>query len=233
MPEEMLALVVPCYNPPTNWHSNLIECFNQFCEGINRKCRLILVNDGSSTGVNAEQIDEIEQAIKDFRYITYTDNRGKGYALRRGIEEAGEHIVITTDVDFPYTNQSMLKVHDSLLRNGGLVLGTRKKTYYQKVPLFRKLLSLSFRLTIRMFLKLQVDDTQCGLKGMDQEARRVFLETKVDGYLFDLEFVKLISTREIPINRVNATLKPSIEFTNMSPRILMRESANLLKIMRL
>lgn len=232
MPEEKLALVVPCYNPQENWHQNLIKCFDEFCEVVGRSCQLILVNDGSTRGVSTDHIDAIDGAVEDFIYLSYEENRGKGYALRTGIDEAGDQMIITTDIDFPYTNDSMVKVCEVLMKNGGLVLGTRKKTYYRRVPLFRKLLSVSFRLTIRMFLKLQVDDTQCGLKGMDRQARKVFLQTRVDGYLFDLEFVKLITARKIPISRVNATLKPDVEFTNMSPRILLRESANLLKIMR-
>lgn len=233
MPEEKLALVVPCYNPQEDWHQNLVKCFGEFCDSIGRSCRLILVNDGSTRGVTAEQIQVIEEAVEEFTYLSYPDNRGKGFALRQGIQQAGDQMIITTDIDFPYTNQSMVKVYEVLTRNGGLVLGTRKSSYYRKVPLFRKLLSVSFRMTIRMFLKLQVDDTQCGLKGMDREAAGVFMETSVDGYLFDLEFVKIITSRKIPISRVNASLKPSIEFTNMSPRILLRESANLIRIMRL
>ena len=232
MPQEKLALVIPCYNPPENWHHNLIRCFNEFCNGIGSACKLILINDGSESGIRPEHIEEIKQAISDFKYISYQENQGKGYALRKGIADVDEAIIITTDVDFPYTNDSILRVYEALKKNGGLVLGTRKKTYYRKVPFFRKLLSVSFRVTIRLFLKLEVDDTQCGLKGMDSRAAEVFLNTRIQGYLFDLEFVKLISAENIKISRVDAALKPDIKFTNMNPRILFRESANLMKIIR-
>lgn len=232
MSDHQLEIVVPCYNPEGLWYEDLVNNFKVFAESVQLPCRLILVNDGSTKGVSESDIRHIRNAIPNFDYLSYSQNRGKGYALRIGMAKAQSSLVITTDIDFPYTNDSMVAVYQELKAKGGLILGHRKKTYYRRVPLFRKLLSIGFRLIIKLFLKLEVDDTQCGLKGLDKEALQAFLLTKVDGYLFDLEFVKLITQENISINRVNATLKPSIIFTNMSPRILLREFSNLLKIVR-
>ncbi len=232
MSEQPLELVVPCYNPANLWHEDLIANYWKFCESINQDCRLILINDGSTRGVTESEIDQIKASIPHFLYLSYSDNKGKGHALRYGISRVESDFLITTDIDFPYTNESMVALYDELLTHQGLILGTRKTTYYRKVPFFRKVLSLAFRIILKLILKLEVDDTQCGLKGLDKATRQIFLQTKVDGYLFDLEFVRIVSKKNLPIHRVNAVLKPSIEFTNMSPRILMREFSNLLKIVR-
>src|SRR5690606_32126290 len=125
---------------------------------------------------------------------------------------------ITTDIDFPYSNQSMVDIYEGVKQKQGLVLGHRLKTYYEKVPLFRKWLSVAFRFSLKIFLKLQVSDTQCGLKAMDSEAKKVFMETTVNGYLYDLELVKLAENKGLKLSHVDVQLKDGIIFSNMSPR---------------
>ena len=232
MSETKLAVVVPCYNPHEGWSENLINSFQQFIESIGEHCHLILVNDGTSEGISDNDINSIKAAFPDMIYESYQTNRGKGYALRAGIGHAEEPYVILTDIDFPYTIQSMVDIYDKVKQQAGLVLGHRQRSYYQKVPLFRKWLSVAFRLSLKIFLKLQVDDTQCGLKAMGPRAKAVFMETKIDGYLYDLELVRLTEKRRLPISHVNVFLKNNIAFSNMSPGILLKESSNFLKILR-
>ncbi|MAM35225.1 MAG: hypothetical protein CMH28_09140 [Micavibrio sp.] len=226
-----LNLVVPCYNPLPGWQKNLITCFNAFQESIQLPVHLILVNDGSVKGVSEIHIDEIKGAITSFTYHTYKQNRGKGFALREGLKKATSDWALTTDIDFPYENESMVRLAKQLENKGGLVLGHRKRNYYQKVPLFRKMLSVSFRVALKTFLRLHVDDTQCGLKGMGREAINVFLKTDVDGYLYDLQLVTLAQKENVSINRVEVQLKSGIEFTNMKVSVLLKELGNFLKIL--
>ncbi len=193
---------------------------------------MVLVNDGSTLGVTPGGIEQLRAAFPDLLYHTYKTNKGKGYALREGISASTAPYAITTDIDFPYTQDSMLRLANTLIQKGGLVLGHRQRNYYHKVPIFRKLLSISFRLALKILLKLNVGDTQCGLKGFDAEAKALFHKTTVNGYLYDLELVTLAAKNKVKTTRVPVTLKDGIEFTNMKPGILFKEMRNFIQILK-
>jgi glycosyltransferase involved in cell wall biosynthesis len=228
----VLDVVVPCYNPVKGWAKNTVNSFVKFQQEFSQSCRLILVNDGSTQGVSPEDIAFIQQALPDSLYVAYAQNQGKGFALREGMKRVKAPYVLTTDIDFPYTHNSMLALAEKLIKGKGLYLGHRKKNYYQKVPLFRKALSVSFRVALKAFLKLDVSDTQCGLKGFDNNTRNLFLQTQVNGYLYDLEFVSLCKKKGVSMHRVAVELKDGIVFTNMKMSILLKELRNFLKILR-
>lgn len=226
-----LSLVVPCYNPPPGWSEQLAEQFVAFRERSGcEEVKLVLVNDGSGRGVGPDQVRLIENRVGIFEFISYPTNRGKGFALRRGVAVTDSDLVLFTDVDFPYTLESMLSVEAALLREGGIATGFRQPNYYLQTPRFRKWLSRSFRWVLRTFLGLKSLDTQCGLKGFDRQGKEVFLETTIDRYLFDLEFLLKARSR-VRITNVPVVLRPNISFSSVGLNILLNEGFNFLRIL--
>ncbi len=225
-----IDVVVPCYNPLPKWEENLVTCFLQLQKDCAAQLHLILVNDGSTSGMEKANIAFIKSKVSAFTYCSYAKNKGKGHALRTGIKTSTAHLCLVTDIDFPYTNKSMVAVIENLLKYNGLIIGHRKADYYKKVPFFRRTLSKAFRLSLKLFLRIEVSDTQCGLKAMGQQAKQQFLETKVNGYLYDLEHITLVEKSKIPVTRVSVELKDGILFTNMKPKILVKEFTNFMRI---
>ena len=77
---------------------------------------LILVNDGSSNNISEDSVSTIQSFIKErFTYVSYPENRGKGYALRMGMQKSKAPYTIYTDIDFPYTLKSMLDMIEALM----------------------------------------------------------------------------------------------------------------------
>lgn len=169
-------------------------------------------------------------AIPDLTLIGYEENAGKGYALRQGVQQSNSDFYIFTDIDFPYTLESMLAVEQVLLEKGGIVAGHRDESYYGKVPWFRKVLSQGFRWFIKKLLNLPVEDSQCGLKGFDEAGKQFFMQTTVNRFLFDLEFL-VVANGKVPVYAVPVQLKEGIVFTTMGVKILWREARNFLKIL--
>ena len=192
---------------------------------------LILVNDGSTRHVGEAQIDFIRASISSFHYINYSENRGKGYALRKGVSAAKNDLIIYTDIDFPYTDDSFLAIYEGLLDGFDVVPGHRGRAYYDKTPFLRKLISKFLRWTLKTFLRLPTDDSQCGIKGFNQVGADVFLDTQIDRFLFDLEFLKLSAKRKLKIQKAPVELKPNIVFSSVSLTILARESLNFIRVL--
>jgi len=225
-------IVLPCYNPNENWHAELLK-FNDFVKG-KFDANYIVVNDGSKSKSLQNQINIlIEHQIK-VQFISYDTNMGKGFALRKGVSSASSDFIVYTDIDFPFKNESTLRVIQTLcVGQCDVVAGYRSEEYYQnKMSGFRKLLSKSFRFFIKDILNLPISDTQCGLKGFNKTGRELFLKTTINRYLFDFEFIyRSCKNKNIRVLTVPAELKDNVIFSRMKIKILVQETFNLISVL--
>lgn len=225
--------MLPCFNPNKNWEVELVH-FYDFIK-IRYDVNFIIVNDGSFNG--KQILDQINSLVKKdipVHYITYDENKGKGYALREGILASESKYAIYTDIDFPFTNESILAIIESVVNeNVDIALGNRNYDYYQNnISLFRKGLSKTFRFFIKNILGMKITDTQCGLKGLSISGKEKFLKTKITRYLFDFEFI-YISAKEksLSIKPIGVELKKNVVFSKMKIKILIQEFFNLIQIL--
>ena len=226
-----LSIILPCYNPPSGWEDVVIESCEFVQENLAVELELVIVNDGSQKNITHEQVEKIKAKIKDFKFIEYTENRGKGYALRQGVAASTKNHKIYTDIDFPYEMESLLSIYADLEKENEVVLGKRGESYYEKTPFLRKVISKFLRWVLKNFLRLPTNDSQCGLKGFNNEGAKVFLDTQIDRFLFDLEFIKLASRRGRKISTVEVDLKPNVVFSKVGFGILFREALNFMRVL--
>jgi len=228
-----IDLILPCYNPQENWEQLILSSLKEINQlSPDLQIHVILVNDGSTPPLNPDCIQTLRDQIPHFTFIDNTINRGKGYVLRDGVAQSEDQICMFTDVDFPYTLDSFIDVYESLLADDcAVAVGIRNTSYYSQTPLARKIISKVFKKLIKTFFRLKVSDTQCGLKGFNAEGRKLFLQTTIDRYLFDLEFIQLAS-RKFPkqIKGVTVELKEGIVFSKINTKILLQEGGSFMKI---
>lgn len=228
----MLDIVLPCYNPLPDWEKRIVDTVQTLEKRLNDvPVFLYLVNDGSSQNIDNQIITYLQEQIPNFQLINYPINRGKGYALRQGIAATTNDICIYTDIDFPYEVDSFLAIFDALKKDADIAIGIREAKYYEQVPRIRVFISKILKWLIRNLLKLPVADTQCGLKGFNKNGKKVFLETTIDRYLFDLEFIFLAAKQKaLKLKPVVVDLRPGIVFSNMNFKILAQEGRSFMKI---
>lgn len=224
---------MPCYNPGDRWQEELFAFYTATSHLYT--LHFIIVNDGSRNTANIqEQITLIKNRGISVLLISYEKNMGKGYALRQGVAAAGSPLVLYTDIDFPFTDESTLRVLLNLADEScDIAVGYRADNYYQKtMSFYRKVLSKSFRFFIRRILGMEVTDTQCGLKGFNQKGKEKFLATTINRYLFDFEFI-YTSGRDhsLKLKTVEVKLKENVMFSKMRPKILLQEMFNLSKVL--
>jgi glycosyltransferase involved in cell wall biosynthesis len=231
MPESIsLSVVVPCYNPAPGWRENILSNY-VFISGYAPATELIIVNDGSLKNFDPEATRQFFNAYENIKIISYVKNRGKGFALRKGVAASTGQMVIYTDVDFPYTKQSLQSVYNTLKEGHyNVVPGKRSDEYYKHLPPSRVRISHLLRFLIRSFLRIPTDDTQCGLKGFDQAGKKVFLNTSIDRFLFDLEFIFLSARKGLSIRPMDVELREGFELSTMPWKVLIQESWNFAKI---
>ncbi len=227
-----LHVIVPCYNPPEGWEAALAAKFLDFQKiiaDLTAETSLIVVNDGSSRNSSESNFERLRSLAPGSQVVSYPDNRGKGYALRQGVAASDAEYCLVTDADFPYTLDSMRRVVEVLLAKGGIAAGNRDTAYYDRVPAFRRRLSKSLRWLLRNVLRQPIDDSQCGLKAFDKAGKAVFLETTIDRFLFDLEFLMLANGR-VDVTPVPVELRSGVTFSHVGTRVLATEGGNFLKL---
>jgi len=128
----------------------------------------------------------------------YEQNRGKGYALRRGLNLAATPYKIFIDVDLAYDPEEAIKIQRLLEAGADLAVVNRAnpESQYLISPrdfpniYKRHLMSRSFNWWLRQMLPITIGDTQAGLKGITAKAWDTLApDMTTDGFFFDVELL--------------------------------------------
>ena len=78
-----LHLILPCFNPIKDWEIRVCQHLESLQLILSdTSIEPILINDGSVTGVEQKHIDYIKKRIPAIQMIEYSENHGKGFAVR-------------------------------------------------------------------------------------------------------------------------------------------------------
>lgn len=227
-----ISLIQPCYNPPPDWERNLCDTYSELVNRVGSEIELIIVLDGINTIQYAPSISYIQSNIPTANIIEYTPNMGKGYAIRKGVEVANGNIIVYTDIDFPYELDSMLNIIYALSQGlCDVAVGIKDENYYNHVPFIRRQISKLLQRMIKVLLRIPTTDTQCGLKGFKTSVKPMFLNTSINRYLFDLEFIyNSYNSKKYVIKTYPVRLREHVKFRRMNYNILFSEGMNFLKL---
>ena len=232
----MFDLIIPVYNPSVNWETKLTGNLDEFIKlypDVKKELnQIIIINDGSVKNFTGKSISFLTSCGYPVQIIDYKQNMGKGFALREGIKKSTGLYCIYTDADMPFGFQSIKLIMDELQNGTDIVAGCRnKKIYYSMAPFKRKLISKFLMWINRCILNLPFEDTQAGIKGFNADGKDLFLKTKTNRFLFDLEFILLASkVKHITLLGINVAPAQDIHFSNFKTKVLMQELLNLCKI---
>lgn len=231
MSGDKLNIIIPLYNPHTGWENQFVDHLLELKKELKEtEFTVILVNDGSITGIN--NIEEIMNRFKYLKYYSYTVNRGKGYAIRYGINNSDADFYIYTDIDFPFGCQIISQTYQILKSSKtNIVIGTRDASYFRLLPMKRRIYSFLLKKLNFFVTGFKIIDTQAGLKGLDNRAKKVLAGTKTNTFLFELEFLKNSLKQGLTFKFINVRCRPRIKFTNFRFRILLNETISLLKLL--
>lgn len=227
-----LDIILPSYNPPDGFVQKLEERLSAIQSAYpGKKLHPVVVNDGSTRNFGPETTEALRTAIPGIEIANLERNSGKGAAVRAGIALAKAPYSIYTDIDMPYSIESMCKVIDLVFEGWDVVIAVRDTGYYSKLSPLRKFLSYGSHFMNRVFLGTAHVDTQGGLKGLSPEARKIMLRTRIDDFVFDTEFVTLAArTKGVTIIDVETSLREGVQMSKMSFGVMFRELWNFFRI---
>lgn len=204
------AIIIPVYNGAMY----LPETFLELGELV-KNHQIIFVNDGSTdeTGALLEKFHK--EHTPTVTVIEYLENKGKGYAIREGLQKIAKECteVAFTDVEIPYGIQALQSGFHLLEENDDLsfVYGTRTaaaKTESQ-YSLYRKIGTRLFRLLLPRELR-NVSDTQSGLKVFKKKAAEIiFSRVKTNRWVFDTEIFLIAQEHQLRYQELPVHVKPA------------------------
>ena len=190
------TLVLPTYNAADFIESTVTRLF-RFLSAHEDWCALF-VCDGCSDDTVAKLRQLTDGYAPQLRVESYDRNRGKGYALRRGLTIADTPYKVYTDCDLAYDPEESVKLLHLLEAGADLAVVNRANPDSQFLisprdfPNIykRHLMSRSFNWWLRQMLPISIGDTQAGLKGMTAGAwDRLGPGMTTDGFFFDVELL--------------------------------------------
>ncbi len=189
-----ISVVIPAFNEE-EVIQNTLTTYMEFLSKNFKNFELIAVNDGS-----VDNTESCIRSVKDVICISYLKNRGKGYAVKRGVLRAGGDYIFFTDADLSYRPENILRAIEILGKNKvGAIAGIREKQRCD-YPFLRRVCSQAFSLFVRAALPTQLPDTQCGFKGFDKETgKRIFSMLRTVDFGFDFEVVYLLQLLDKPV----------------------------------
>ena len=199
-----LSIVIPAFNE----ESRLGPTLTAIVDYVNREglpAEIIVVDDGSRDRT-AELVEEFARKHRLVRLVRNGKNRGKGYSVRHGIEEATGDVIIMTDADLAVPIEQSQNLLDALASGYDMVIGSRalqEELQRVKPPFYRRICSIAYRAMVRTLLGLPFKDTQCGFKAFTREAaKRVFARQKIENWGFDPEILLIGSLMDYRIKEV-------------------------------
>lgn len=183
-----LSIIVPTYCGGPHIYANLVK-LDQELAAIGEPYEIIVVSDGDVDNT----YDEARRLNASHVHVYhYARNMGKGFALRYGVARSQGEIVTFIDGDGDIDPaQIAMYLHIMREANADIVVGSKRHADSQVVyPSVRRLYSATYQLLLRMFFRLEVHDTQVGLKLFRRAVLAAVLpRIVVKRYAFDLELL--------------------------------------------
>ncbi len=111
-PAPDISVVVPMYNEADNLPGTLLR-IAETLEPLGQSFEIVAVDDGSSDDT-VSILRETAQLQPWVRVVSYSPNRGRGYAQRCGFAEARGQIIMTTDADLSYHPKYLVQMAHTL-----------------------------------------------------------------------------------------------------------------------
>lgn len=202
-----VSIVIPAYNESERMKAPLAAVL-EYISG--KPIEVIVVDDGSSddTAEVAKQVFATAPQVQS-NVIRYEKNRGKGFAVKTGLQAAKADIGLFSDADLSTPIDEMPKLVDPIRNDEfDVTIGSRaldRSLIGTHQPWRREQGGRVMNLIIKTMSGLRFVDTQCGFKAFNLVKFRPLLDMMaIDRFGFDVEFLFVaqhngLRLKEIPV----------------------------------
>jgi glycosyltransferase involved in cell wall biosynthesis len=202
-----LSIIIPAYNEELRLPATL-ERIAAYLKTFGHDTEVLVVDDGSKDRT-AQVAESFRDRVPALRVIPNGVNRGKGFSVRHGMQEARGRIALFTDADLSAPIEEAGKLFDALQNQDcDVAIGSRavdRSLIFERESPFREFAGVIFNKIVRLILWLPFVDTQCGFKAFRRERCAIIFEQQtIERFGFDPELLYLsrhhgLHAVEIPV----------------------------------
>ncbi|HEV8344659.1 MAG TPA: dolichyl-phosphate beta-glucosyltransferase [Candidatus Binatia bacterium] len=204
-----MSVIIPAYNEATR----LPETLRRFQEYLSAKpfsFEIVVCLDGP-TDPTRKVLDDMACEVKHMKILDRKVNRGKGYTVREGMLQAVGRIRLFSDADNSTDIAHFDKMEPFFNRDYDVVICSRASkdvlgaTQAVAQPWPKRILGDLGNLFVQLIAVRGIWDTQCGFKAFrDYAAEKIFSQSVIDGWGFDIEVLALARALNYKIGIVPA-----------------------------
>jgi dolichyl-phosphate beta-glucosyltransferase len=203
------SIIVPAHNEAARILPYL-QSIASYMQDRGQAYEILVIDDGS-TDTTASVVETAAASIPEIQLLRAPLRRGKGAAVRRGMQAAVGQLQLFADADGATPIQELARLEEAMANGADVAIGSRSLAsrlpdYAVRARWYRTILSNLFNSLIQQKGLRGITDTQCGFKLFRQSvAADLFGVSSIDGYGFDLELLYVAQQRgyrvaEIPVN---------------------------------
>ena len=192
-----LSIIIPCYNES----KTISTIIDKVISSSEYEKEIIVIDDFSTDGT-VDILKSIEKKIS--KLIFNEKNYGKGYCLKRGIQEASGDIVLIQDADLEYSPNDYPKLIEPIKQGyADVVYGSRFIGSDEKRVLFfwHSLGNKILTMLSNMFTNLNLTDMECCYKAFKSEVIKD-INLKENRFGFEPEITAKIAKKQVIIFEV-------------------------------
>ena len=201
-----LNITIPCYNEEKILKNSITTLYNFLNKNIEEKEWNIVIVDNNSTDNTKEVSKQLTKNFDRVKYV-FTENKGKGIAIKTGWKKFDADIYIFMDADLSTDLSSLPDLISGIKKEGyDMVVGSRfHENSNVKRTTIRKIISYSYRLIKKILTGSTITDAPCGFKSTNNEiVKEVLPYVKDNEWFFDSELLiitenKGYKIKEIPV----------------------------------
>ncbi len=209
-----LSIIIPMYNE-ASIAETCVRTLAEAMENAGISYEILFSDDGSTDDCAAiieKTARELVLTGGEIRVVKAEKNRGKGHAVRLGMQAAQGELCLFTDCDLAYGTDVIAAMANRMKSSDADVLiGSRAiaKDGYAGYTPARKLASKAYVRLLAASAGFRYTDSQCGIKLFRREAaQKIFSLAETDGWAFDFELLLLAdkfgyTIEEYPVTVLN------------------------------
>ncbi len=207
-----LSIVIPVYNEEERLEKTFTALKQGVISDVFQISEVIFVDDGSRDNtkklIKKWILNQAQDDSTKYRLLSYSRNKGKGYAVKTGMLDAQGDYILFMDADMSTPLPELLKMQPVMVEGKDVIIGTRKNghsTVIKHQPLYRELLGKAFTLLSNIITNTWVTDFTCGFKVFSKDAAQmVFSRARIDRWGYDAEILFIannlgMTMKEVPV----------------------------------